>query len=229
VLIDEAYHHYVEHPDYATSMPYVTDGRQVIVTRTFSKVYGLAGMRLGYAVAPKALIDRMRPHCTGSINALVKWAGGAALRDTAAAERVRETTLRLRKKTSAELGRLGYTVLPSDANFFMVHIRRDVVPVIEAFRWRSVLVGRPFPPMVEHLRVSVGTPTMDRFLAGFRRSWESRSIHDWRQRTLPSGRWAMWAGARHRRRVADRCQRTRKGRKWRGWCSRGSKATAGPR
>ena len=169
VLIDEAYHHYVEHPGYATSIPYVTEGRQVIVTRTFSKIYGLAGMRLGYAVAPKGLIDRMRPHCTGSINALVKWAGGAALKDTAAAERVRETTLRLRKQTTAELERLGCTVLPSDTNFFMVHLRRDVVPVIEAFRSRGVLVGRPFPPMVEHLRVSVGnTDEMDRFLTGFR-------------------------------------------------------------
>jgi histidinol-phosphate aminotransferase len=169
VLIDEAYHHYVEHPDYATSLPYVLEGRQVIVTRTFSKIYGLAGMRLGYAVAPKALIDRMRPHCTASINALVKWAGVAALNDTAAAARVRESTLSLRKKTTAQLERLGYTVLPSDANFFMVHIRRDVVPVIETFRLRGVLVGRPFPPMTEHLRVSVGNADeMDRFLKGFR-------------------------------------------------------------
>jgi histidinol-phosphate aminotransferase len=169
VLIDEAYHHYVEHPEYATSLPYVLEGRPVIVTRTFSKIYGLAGMRLGYAVASKALIDRMRPHCTASINALVKWAGVAALNDTAAAARVRESTLGLRKKTTAALERLGYTVLPSDANFFMVHIRRDVVPIIEAFRSRGVLVGRPFPPMTEHLRVSVGNADeMDRFLAGFR-------------------------------------------------------------
>jgi histidinol-phosphate aminotransferase len=47
VLIDEAYHHYVEHPGYATSIPHVLDGRQVVITRTFSKIYGLAGMRLG--------------------------------------------------------------------------------------------------------------------------------------------------------------------------------------
>jgi len=169
VLIDEAYHHYVEHPDYATSTPYVLEGRQVIVTRTFSKVYGLAGMRLGYGLAPKPLVDRMRPHCTGSINALVKWAGAAALRDTAAAERVRTSTLQLRKKTTAELEALGYKALPSDANFFMVHIRRDVAPIIEAFRARGVLVGRPFAPMLEHLRVSVGTAEeMDRFLKGFK-------------------------------------------------------------
>ena len=169
VLIDEAYHHYVDTPDYATSIPYVLEGRPVIVTRTFSKIYGLAGMRLGYAIAPKPLIDRMRPHCTGSINALVKWAGVAALGDTAAAERVRTNTLQLRRKTTAELEGMEFKVLPSETNFFMVHIRRPVQPVIDEFRTRGVLVGRPFPPMLEHLRVSVGTADeMARFLSAFR-------------------------------------------------------------
>ncbi len=78
-------------------------------------------------------------------------------------------TLQLRKKTTSELEKLGYKVLPSDTNFFMVHLRRDVAPVIEAFQAKGVLVGRPFPPMVQHLRVSVGTAEeMDRFLTAFR-------------------------------------------------------------
>ena len=168
VLIDEAYHHYVEDPAYATSVPYVLEGRQVIVARTFSKIYGLAGMRLGYAIASKALIDRMRPHCTGSINALVKWAGVAALKDTASPERVRTTTLQLRKKTTTELANLGFSVIPSEANFFMVHVRRPVAPIIDEFRARGVLVGRPFPPLLEHLRVSVGNADeMNRFVSSF--------------------------------------------------------------
>lgn len=169
VLVDEAYHHYVEHPEYATAIPYVKEGRPVIIARTFSKIYGLAGMRLGYAVAPKGLIDRMRPHATSSINAMVKWAGAAALKDTAAMERVRATTLQLRKRTVAELGTLGFEVLPSETNFFMVHMKKDIGPVIEAFRGRGVLVGRVFPPMTRHLRVSIGTESeMDRFLTAFR-------------------------------------------------------------
>jgi len=169
VLIDEAYHHYVDTPAYATSIPYVLEGRQVIVARTFSKIYGLAGMRLGYAIAPRPLIDRMRPHCTGSINALVKWAGVTALGDTAAADRVRSRTLDLRRRTTAELDGMGFKVVPSEANFFMVHIRRQVQPVIDAFRTRGVLVGRPFPPMLEHLRVSIGTPDeMSRFMLAFK-------------------------------------------------------------
>jgi histidinol-phosphate aminotransferase len=169
VLIDEAYHHFVDDPDYATSVPYVLEGRPVVVARTFSKIAALAGMRLGYAIAPKMLIDQMRPHSVGSINAIVKWGGVAALRDTASQEEVKRVTLQLRKKTAADLQAYGYEVIPSETNFFMVHIRRQVVPVIEEFRKRGVAVGRPFPPMLEHLRVSVGTADeMNRFMTAFK-------------------------------------------------------------
>ncbi len=168
-LVDEAYHHYIEDPAYETSVPYVVAGRNVIVARTFSKIYGMAGMRLGYAVAPPELIRRMRPYSTGSINAIVKWGGVAALADRASEARVRRETLALRKKIVAELQAMGYTVIPSETNFFMVHIRRPVQPVIAEFREKGVLVGRPFPPMLDHLRVSVGLPEeMSRFMTAFR-------------------------------------------------------------
>ncbi|HEY0872150.1 MAG TPA: aminotransferase class I/II-fold pyridoxal phosphate-dependent enzyme, partial [Vicinamibacterales bacterium] len=85
-----------------------------------------------------------------------------------AMERVASSTRALRKKTTTELERLGYTVLPSDTNFFMVDLKREVRPVIDAFRGRGILVGRPFPPMTRHLRVSVGTEQeMQRFLRAF--------------------------------------------------------------
>ena len=76
----------------------------------------------------------------------------------------------LREKTSKELQALGYEVIPSQTNFFMVGLRREVQPVIQAFREEGVLVGRPFPPMTQHLRVSVGTAEeMDRFMAAFKK------------------------------------------------------------
>jgi histidinol-phosphate aminotransferase len=169
VLIDEAYHHFVDDPAYATSVPYVLEGRQVIVTRTFSKIAALAGMRLGYAIAPRALLARLRPYGTGSINAIVKWGGVAALNDTTSQAWVKKVTLELRGKTMSELTAHGYPVIPSDANFFMVHLRRPVQPVVEEFRKRGVLVGRPFAAMPEHLRVSVGTPAeMGRFMTAFK-------------------------------------------------------------
>lgn len=169
VLIDEAYHHFVESPDYATSVPYVLEGRPVVVARTFSKIVGLAGMRLGYGIAPQNLIARMRPHSIASINALVKWGGAAALKDTGAQAKVKAITLELRKKTTAELASLGYEVVPSEANFFMVNLRRPVSSVTGEFSRRGVLVGRPFPPMDNYLRVSVGNAEeMGRFLAAFK-------------------------------------------------------------
>jgi histidinol-phosphate aminotransferase len=169
VLIDEAYHHFVESPDYATSVPYVIEGRPVIVARTFSKIVGLAGMRLGYAVAPEPLIARMKPRSIASINAIVKWGGVAGLKDKEAQAKVKAVTLDLRKKTTTELANMGYEVLPSEANFFMVNLRRPVSSVTKAFRQRGVLVGRPFPPMDDYLRVTVGNAEeMERFMVAFK-------------------------------------------------------------
>lgn len=169
VLIDEAYFHFVEDPAYATSIPHAFEGRPVMVTRTFSKIAALAGMRLGYAIAPIEMIRDMQPYATGTINAIVKWGGVAALSDTESQEWVKRVTLDLRKKTTSELQHLGYEVVPSEANFFFVHIGRPVPPVIDEFKKKGVLVGRPFPPFMEHLRVSVGTADeMSRFLTAFK-------------------------------------------------------------
>jgi histidinol-phosphate aminotransferase len=170
VLIDEAYHHFVEDPGYETSVPYVREGRPVIIARTFSKIAAMAGLRLGYAIAPEALIDRMRPFIgSNHVGVVTKWAGAAAMKDTVGQNEVRAKILATRKRTTAQLKNLGYDVLPSEANFFMVNLRRPVRPVIAAFRQKGILVGRPFPPMLEYLRVSVGTPDeMERFLSAFK-------------------------------------------------------------
>jgi histidinol-phosphate aminotransferase len=170
VLIDEAYHHYVDDPNYATAMPYVSEGRPVIVARTFSKIAGMAAMRIGYAVAPTEILQKMRPYTTGSVNVLARYGAVATLKNRPAMEEVKNKTKQLREKTAKELKGLGYEVIPSQANFFMVGLRREVQPVIQGFREEGVLVGRPFPPMTQHLRVSVGTAEeMDRFLVAFKK------------------------------------------------------------
>lgn len=169
VLIDEAYYHFVEDPNYATSVPYVLEGRPVIVTRTFSKIAALAGMRLGYAIATPEVIATMRPYVSDSISAVVKWGGVAALKDTAAQAQVKKVTLDLRKKTTSELEGMGYAVIPSETNFFMVDLKRPVRSVIGEFEKKGVLVGRAFPPLDHHLRVSIGTADeMSRFTTAFR-------------------------------------------------------------
>jgi histidinol-phosphate aminotransferase len=178
VLIDEAYHHFVVTSDYATSVPYILEGRNVIITRTFSKIAALAGMRLGYGLAPRELIERMRPFRGGNgMNAIVKYGGVVALKDTAYEKKIRQMTIELREKTTKDLRGWGYQVIPSEANFFMVNVGRDVSAVADEFKKRKVLVGRKFPPMNNWLRVSVGTePEMTRFVAAFKEIFPAGGI-----------------------------------------------------
>ncbi|MEK6285006.1 MAG: aminotransferase class I/II-fold pyridoxal phosphate-dependent enzyme [Acidobacteriota bacterium] len=177
VLIDEAYHHFVATSDYATSVPYVLEGRPVIVTRTFSKIAALAGMRLGYGLAPKELIERMRTFGGGSISAVVKYGGVAALKDTAYEKKIKHMTIELREKTIKDLRGWGYEVIPSETNFFMIDVGKDVTAVAEDFKKRKVLVGRKFPPMNNWLRVSVGTdPEMARFMTAFKELFPAGGI-----------------------------------------------------
>lgn len=168
VLIDEAYHHFVEDPEYEESIKYVAEGRKVIIARTFSKIYGMAGMRIGFAIAPPEMIQEMRPFSTGSVNALARWGAVAAMEDTEAATMVLDHNRHWREKTREDLASLGFESIPSQTNFFMVNLRQPVAPVRRAFREREVAVGRDFPPMLDHLRVSVGTEEeMGRFMNAF--------------------------------------------------------------
>ena len=168
VLIDEAYHHFVLDPAYSSAVKYVKEGRRVIVTRTFSKIYGMAGMRLGYGVAPADMIDAMRTWSTGSVNALVKWGGAAALEDRESEAWVRDTTTSIREAVVGVLREQGFEVIPSETNFFMVHTGRPASEVRAEFRRRDVAVGRDFPPMLDYLRVSIGTEEeMKRFLVAW--------------------------------------------------------------
>ena len=105
VLIDEAYHSFVENPDYGTSLPHVLEGRPVVIARSFSKSLGLAGMRLGYAIARPDIIDRLRPATIGSINALVKWGAVAGLKDEAGQQQFKERMRRIRSTSIADLRR----------------------------------------------------------------------------------------------------------------------------
>jgi len=169
VLIDEAYHHFVDSPDYESSMKYVIEGRPVIVCRTFSKIAALAAMRLGYGVGQPELIRKVRTFTTGSQSITVKFGGAASLKDTAGQAKTKALNKDVRDNTIAKLRALGYEVLPSETNFFMVGLKREVSDVAPEFQKRDVLVGRPFPPMTQHLRVSVGTQAeMDKFMAAFK-------------------------------------------------------------
>ena len=105
-----------------------------------------------------------------SVNVLAKYGAAASLKDTAGQADVRKKVIDLRTKTARELEAWGYPVIPSQTNFFMVSLHdKTVQPTIAAFREKNILVGRPFPPMLNHLRVSVGrAEDMDKFLVAFK-------------------------------------------------------------
>ena len=170
VLVDEAYHHYVESPDYESVMPLVRDVPNLIVARTFSKIYGMAGLRCGYAVARPENIERMRAQQSwDSVSVLSIVAARASLEDSEQVEKSRKTNDEVRKFVCDELDRMKFTHIPSHANFVMIDMRREVPPIIAAFRQRKVQVGRLFPPLPNFLRVTIGTkPQMERFLAVFK-------------------------------------------------------------
>lgn len=177
ILIDEDYHHFVDDPAYGTAVPYVLEGRPVIVARTFSKIAALAAMRIGYAIAPADIIQRLRAYSINSVNVAAKFGAAASLKDTAGQAEVRKKVIALRTSTSKELEAWGYPVIPSQTNFFMVSLHdKTVQPTIQAFREKNILVGRPFPPMLNHLRVSIGRDEdMQKFLVAFKEIFPKRA------------------------------------------------------
>jgi len=168
VLIDEAYHHFVDDPAYQESLKYVREGRRVVVARTFSKLFGIAAMRIGFGIASEEMIREMEPYSTGSVNVLARWGAAAAMEDVEAQQRYLAHNHRMREKTVADLASMGYESIPSQTNFIMVDLRTPVAPIREAFLERKVAVGRDFPPMLNHLRVSIGSEEeMARFMNAF--------------------------------------------------------------
>ena len=158
VLIDEAYHHYIEDRTYATAIPLALERPNVVVSRTFSKVYGMAGLRLGYAIGTRDTIASLRRHrLANSVNALVVPAALAALDDGALEQRERARNHEAREFTRGALADAGYPSLPSEANFIMVDVRRDVREFQAACLAAGVQIGRPFPPLMTHARISIGT------------------------------------------------------------------------
>lgn len=168
VLVDEAYHHYAESADYESVAPLVKSKPNLIVARTFSKIYAMAGLRLGYAIAQRPLIAKLAAQqAFNALNLLAAVAGRASLLDTEHVAASRKRNRETREFVVSELR--GFRVLPSEANFVMIDLQREVRPVITALRERGVFVGRVFPAMPRHLRVTIGTmEEMKRFVAELR-------------------------------------------------------------
>ena len=158
ILIDEAYFEFADLAGYGTMIPDALTDERIIVTRTFSKVYGLAGLRVGYMIAHRNTVHQMEPYRLGAGVGVL--AGAAARASLELRDHVIDQA-RLNRETRAftrqAFEALGYHVVPSDTNFMMVDIRRDVAGFQDACKQRGVLIGRVFPPLLTHARISVGT------------------------------------------------------------------------
>ncbi len=164
-LVDEAYVEYAEDPAYRSADRMVLDHPNLVVTRTFSKIYGMAGMRLGYALAHPETAALLRSWAAqNNANHLALAAGLASFGDQEWIDRSLAVNRRGREILTVALNELGLEHLPSHANFMMHHVPGRLDTWIRRMRERGVLVGRPFPPMLNYNRVSIGLPEeMERF------------------------------------------------------------------
>lgn len=158
-LVDEAYYEYCEDPGYWTSLKWITERRNVIVTRSFSKIYAMAGMRLGYGIAHPETADLLRSYIgRNNANHLALVAALASLRDSQLIERSRRANAEGKRILQECLDELGLEYLPSHTNFVLHRISGDLRTYRERMREHDVFVGRPFPPMLEYNRLSIGSP-----------------------------------------------------------------------
>ena len=170
VLVDEAYHHYAEGPEYESVIPLIKTHSNLIVARTFSKIYGMAGLRCGYCIAQPEVIQRMRPHQTwDSVNIMALAAAIASLNDPDQVNNGRRLNRETKDFLASELAKIGLKYIPSEANFVMIDVKRPVFPMIGALRQRGVQVGRLFPALPNYMRVTVGKRSeMETFFEVFR-------------------------------------------------------------
>ena len=167
VLVDEAYIHFADGAE--TTMDLVKSGQDIIVLRTFSKIYGMAGLRCGFAIARPDLLAKLE-HCGGwsalPITAVAAATASLKHEHLVADRKLVNTTVR--QKTFEWLSRNGYSYVPSQTNFFMVDTKRPAKEVIDAMAAKNVFIGRIWPAWPTYSRITVGTqPEMDAFITAF--------------------------------------------------------------
>ena len=155
VLVDEAYIHF---SDASTAIDLVKAGKDVIVLRTFSKLYGMAGLRCAFAIARPDLLDKL--HNYGGFNFMpvtAVAAASASLNDPAVVAERKRSNRQVRTATFSWLDRNGYSYIPSEANFFLLDVKRPPKDVIAAMAKEKVVIGRVWPAMPNYTRITVGT------------------------------------------------------------------------
>jgi histidinol-phosphate aminotransferase len=159
ILLDEAYHDYVTDPAHKTQIPHALENPRIVVARTFSKAYGMAGLRIGYAIGRPETLRRMREVQFGmSTNVLGLVAAAEVIQDDARLQRESRRNTEARQFTIDWFTRHGFEPTDSQCNFLFVNVKRSAREFREGCAKENVRVGRDFPPFEKsHSRVSIGT------------------------------------------------------------------------
>lgn len=158
IVMDEAYNEYIDAPDYTDALPYLAQYPNLIITRTFSKVYGLAGLRMGYAVSHAAVADILnRARLPFNINLIGATAAIAALQDQAHVQQSKKLNTAGMQQLITGLRKLNLEFIPSVANFITVNVN-DAEKIYQKLLAKGVIV-RPLISygMPAFVRISIGT------------------------------------------------------------------------
>ena len=168
VFVDEAYHEYVMDPNYRSMIGLVKEGKNIIVSRTASKVHGLAGLRVGFAITTPEIAKRMESYLTDSLNIVGLRAAIASYQDERFQAFSIEQNNRARKVVTDFLDEKGIQYLDSQSNFIFIKTGIQISDFQPAMENYGVIVGRPFPPYTDWCRLSMAKPEeMERFNHGF--------------------------------------------------------------
>lgn len=169
LLLDEAYIHFSDSPELESGIRYVREGKDVVVARTFSKIYGMAGLRVGFALAKPELIRQMEPFRNNVISIVSARAAKAALGEAGTIVPERRAKLaKIRASLCDWLRERNVKYLDPHANFVMIDVGREVTSVLPEMYRRGVAPGRPFPPLTNMMRVTIGTEAeMEKFKSVF--------------------------------------------------------------
>jgi histidinol-phosphate aminotransferase len=170
VIVDEAYIHFAGHAQPCNDL--VAQDKDVIVMRTFSKIYGMAGLRAGFAMARPDLLAKVRPYGVGFMPVTGLACATASLRVKSLVPERRAQMKRVREDVFAFLDKKGVEYIPSQANFFMMEVKRPGNEFADAMAQQKVIIGRIWPTWPTKVRVSIGNEQeMAKFKAAFEKVW----------------------------------------------------------
>ena len=173
VFSDEAYYDFIETPDYPSMIDAVKRGDNVIVYKTFSKVYGMAGLRIGYLIAKHEIATQIRKNVVAMSNVLAIEAAKEALADKAFYEFSLQKNREAKARIYTLLDHLKLDYVESHTNFIFFHAKKDIRELGPAMLAKGLRIGRPFPPFYDWCRISTGTlEEVDVFIKGMMEIYE---------------------------------------------------------